>query len=118
MKNQITIKDKEYPDILKNIYNPPQKLFYSGQIEALKKTCIAIVGTRKYSDYGEIMTKKIVEELAVLDIAIVSGLAKGIDTIAHTAALKNNLPTIAVLGSGIQNSRATNRTGRSVRQAG
>ena len=100
-KTQITIKNKEYPDILRNIYNPPKKLFYRGQMEVLEKTCIAIIGTRKYSDYGEIMTKKIVRELAVLDIAIVSGLAKGIDTIAHMAAMENNLPTIAVLGSGI-----------------
>lgn len=98
-----TLKDESYPQLLSKIFDPPKKLFYKGKIETLKKTCIAVIGTREYSDYGEMMTEKIIEELAVLDIAIVSGLALGIDTIAHKAALKNNLPTIAVLGSGIDN---------------
>ncbi len=101
--NTINFYDKGYPAQLKEIHNPPQKLFYRGDPETLKKTCISIVGTRRNSDYGEDLTRKIVEELRVLDIAIVSGLAKGIDTIAHEAALKNGLPTIAVLGSGIDN---------------
>lgn len=99
----IKIDDDIYPSILREIYNPPCELFYKGKLELLKKTCIAIVGTRRNTDYGEFIAEKIVEELAILDIAIVSGLAKGIDTIAHKAALKNNLPTIAVLGSGINN---------------
>jgi DNA processing protein len=99
----LTISNAKYPALLKEIYNPPRTLFYRGELKTLEKTCISIVGTRKYSDYGEMMTQKIVEELAVLDIAIVSGLAKGIDTIAHKAALQNKLPTIAVLGSGINN---------------
>lgn len=100
---KITKNDKHYPDLLKQINNSPEHLYYRGDIEILQKTCIAIVGTRKYSEYGEFVTKKIIKELAIYDIAIVSGLAKGIDTIAHTAALKNDLPTIAVLGSGIEN---------------
>lgn len=99
----ITIKDKNYPALLRQIYNPPQTLYYRGDINILKKTCISIVGTRRNSDYGEYAAKKIVNELAILDIAIVSGLAKGIDTIAHEIALKNSLSTIAVLGSGIDN---------------
>lgn len=99
----LTINDNSYPFLLKEIYNPPQKLYYKGNLNILEKTCISIVGTRRYSDYGEFMTEKIIEELAILDIAIVSGLAKGIDTIAHKTALKNNIPTIAVLGSGIEN---------------
>lgn len=99
----VKISDGIYPKLLKEIYNPPQKLFYRGRIELLNKTCISVVGTRRNTDYGEFMTEKIVAELSVLDIAIVSGLAKGIDAIAHKAALENNLPTIAVLGSGINN---------------
>jgi len=105
MNNSWSIKigDDSYPKLLKEIYNPPGKLFYKGKLGLLNKTCIAIVGTRKNTDYGEFITEKLIEELAVLDIAIVSGLAKGIDAIAHKLALKNNLPTIAVLGSGINN---------------
>ncbi|MFA6917463.1 MAG: DNA-processing protein DprA [Candidatus Gracilibacteria bacterium] len=105
MNNSWSIKlgDSIYPKLLGEIYNPPQKLFYKGKLELLNKVCIGIVGTRRNTEYGEIMAEKIVEELSVLDIAIVSGLAKGIDAIAHKAALKNNLPTIAVLGSGINN---------------
>ncbi|MEK7085920.1 MAG: DNA-processing protein DprA [Patescibacteria group bacterium] len=99
----INIHNQNYPAQLKQIHNPPQELFYKGDLETLKKTCISIVGTRRNSDYGEELTRQIVKELSVLDIAIVSGLAKGIDTIAHEAALQNNLPTIAVLGSGIDN---------------
>jgi DNA processing protein len=99
----LKITDHNYPTLLKQIYNSPKLLFYKGNIEILKKTCISIVGTRKYSDYGKFITEKIVEELSELDIAIVSGLAIGIDTIAHKSALKNSLPTIAILGSGINN---------------
>jgi DNA processing protein len=97
------IKKIKPPAHLQEVYDPPNGLYYKGKTDCLGKTCISIVGTRKYTDYGEFMTQNIVEELAVLDIAIVSGLAKGIDTIAHEAALKNGIPTIAVLGSGLEN---------------
>ncbi len=100
---QITKNHNSYPYLLKQIHSAPQKLYYKGNIKLLKKTCLSIVGTRKYSQYGAFTTNKIVKELSVLDIAIVSGLAKGIDTIAHKAAIENSLPTIAVLGSGIDN---------------
>lgn len=99
----IKITDEIYPYLLKQIHNPPQKLYYRGDLNILKKTCISIVGTRRNSDYGEFVTKEIIRKLAILDIAIVSGLAKGIDTIAHKTALDLGLPTIAVLGSGIDN---------------
>ncbi|MBI4975046.1 DNA-protecting protein DprA [Candidatus Peregrinibacteria bacterium] len=102
-KNYISIKDKNYPPLLKEIYGPPEKLFYKGDINLLEKTCLGVVGTRKNTDYGDYITEQIIEELSVLDIAIVSGLAKGIDTIAHKASLKHGLPTIAVLGSGLGN---------------
>ncbi len=101
--NILKITDRFYPYLLRQIYDPPKKLFYSGNIQILDKTCISIVGTRKNSDYGEFITKKLIEELSILDIAIVSGLAKGIDCIAHKAAIENALPTISVLGSGLDN---------------
>jgi len=103
LEQSFTKQDEIYPYLLRQIYNPPQKLYYRGNLRILNKTCIAIVGTRKSTEYGEFLTKKIIEELSNLDIAIVSGLAKGIDTIAHTEAIRNNLSTIAVLGSGINN---------------
>lgn len=103
MKNEITLGERQYPNLLKEIYSPPQKIFCKGNLSILRKTCICIVGTRRSSEYGAYIVEKIVEDLSVLDIAIVSGLAKGIDTLAHKAALKNNISTIAVLGSGIDN---------------
>jgi len=101
--NTLKLSQKEYPDLLRQIDNPPEKVYFKGNTEALGLTCIAVVGTRKYSEYGEYMTRKIVEELSIYNIAIVSGLAKGIDTIAHNVCLEMDMPTIAVLGSGINN---------------
>lgn len=95
--------DKEYPQLLKQVYRPPQALFYRGNLGILEKPSIAIVGTRRPTEYGEYMAEKIVKELSVLDVNIVSGLAKGIDTIAHETALECGLSTIAILGSGIEN---------------
>ncbi|MBD3330166.1 DNA-protecting protein DprA [Candidatus Peregrinibacteria bacterium] len=99
----IEISSELYPNLLKNIYDPPHRLFYRGNLDLLNKSAISIVGTRSYSEYGKSVCKKIIEELSILDIVIVSGLAIGIDAIAHSEALKNGLPTIAVLGSGINN---------------
>ncbi len=99
----IKIRDTNYPYLLREIYNSPKELFYRGDLRVLQKTCISIVGTRKNTEYGERMTRSIIENISALDICIVSGLAAGIDTIAHKAALELNLPTIAVLGSGINN---------------
>lgn len=99
----IDINNENYPELLRQLHKPPRNLFFRGDIELLKKPCIAVVGTRFSTDYGEYVTEKIIEELAVLDVNIVSGLARGIDTIAHKAALKNGMSTIAVLGSGLEN---------------
>ncbi len=120
MLRQGYITKNQFPNLLKQIYKPPEKLYYRGDIEALEKTCVSVVGTRKMSDYGEEMTQKIIEELASIDIAIVSGLAKGIDSIAHKIALENGLTTIAVLGSGIDNIYPTQNIGlaREIEQEG
>lgn len=96
----LTVYSPDYPLLLNQIHAAPP-LFYKGSLSPLTKPCLSIVGTRKNSDYGEFITEKLISELANYDITIVSGLAKGIDTIAHKSALANNLDTIAVLGCGI-----------------
>jgi len=93
--------EPKYPLLLREIYNSPEQLYYKGDISLINQTCISIVGTRKYTEYGERVTKDLVRDLSSLNICIVSGLAIGIDTIAHQAAIENNIPTIAVLGNGI-----------------
>lgn len=103
MLRQSYLTKSQLPALLREIYKPPEKLYYRGDIEVIEKTCISIVGTRRMTDYGEEMTRQIIEEISTLDVVIVSGLAKGIDSIAHLAALDNGLSTIAVLGSGIDN---------------
>ncbi|MFZ5559523.1 MAG: DNA-processing protein DprA [Patescibacteria group bacterium] len=98
---KITLQDKEYPSILKQIHDPPKELYIKGEIINQDKVAVAVVGTRKYTQYGKQVTFDIAGKLAKLGITIVSGLAKGIDTFAHQAALENGGRTIAVLGSGL-----------------
>ena len=95
------IEDKEYPINLKETYDPPAILYYKGDIKAFLRPMIAIVGSRKSTKYGIEATEKIVKELAIVPVCIVSGLALGIDSIAHKAALSNKITTIAVLGNGL-----------------
>lgn len=96
----LSILDKEYPLELKNIYNPPALLFYQGNLELLNKGKLAVVGSRKCSEVGAQSVAKIIKELGNRFV-IVSGLARGIDTSAHVAALKNGGATIAVIGCGL-----------------
>jgi DNA processing protein len=95
------IKNADYPKRLLNCYDPPALLFYRGSISFNKSKMVAIVGTRGNSDYGKQITEKIVRELAKLEVIVVSGLAYGIDALAHRAALKNNIPTIGVTAHGL-----------------
>lgn len=98
----VTILDKNYPDRLKNIYEPPYVLYAKGDVNFLKNYySYAIVGSRKASYYGKSMCRKLVYKLAEKDTTIVSGLAMGIDTIAHDSSLNKGLDTIAVLGNGL-----------------
>src|ERR1041385_71893 len=97
----ITFWDKRYPDVLKKIYDPPTFLFVQGNFVEEDKYSIAIVGTRSPSSYGGTMAEKFASELVKLGITIVSGLARGIDTLVHSVALKNSGRTIAVIGSGL-----------------
>jgi DNA processing protein len=97
----LTIWDKNYPELLKKIYDPPALLFVLGKFNDDDLRSIGIVGTRHPTSYGQTVTEQLCTELARQQITIVSGLARGIDTIAHTAALSANTRTIAVIGSGI-----------------
>ncbi len=101
--NKIEINSKEYPKSLLNISNPPKILYALGNIELLYKPSIAIVGSRKISDYGIKNCRYFAKGLAIRNIPIVSGMAIGSDSIAHLEAIKLNAPTIAVLGTGFNN---------------
>ncbi len=94
----LILNDKNYPENLKEIPDPPPILYVKGNLP-IDKNSISFVGTRKYSAYGKYVTRKIISELD--HINIVSGLASGIDTIAHQTALENGNMTTAVLGCGI-----------------
>jgi DNA processing protein len=98
---KIALQDKEYPAILKEIHDPPKELYIKGEITSQDKVAIAIVGTRKFTQYGKQVAYDISGNLAKLGITIVSGLARGIDAFAHEAALESGGRTIAVLGSGL-----------------
>lgn len=97
----LTVWDEDYPSLLKKIYDPPLVLYVKGKFDQNDKYSIAVVGTRQPTNYGKIQTEKIVADLAAQNITIVSGLARGIDSIAHSIAIKNNARTIAVIGSGL-----------------
>jgi len=97
----LTYWDDDYPPYLKEIYDPPLVLFFQGSSDCLQQFCLAVVGTRKPSEYGRTSTKNIVAGLARQNLVIVSGLARGIDSLAHLAALDAGGYTVAVLGSGL-----------------
>ncbi|MEK7669570.1 MAG: DNA-processing protein DprA [Patescibacteria group bacterium] len=92
---------KDWPPLLEEINQIPERLFYAGQIADWKRKILCVVGARKNTSYGKEATETFIEGLRGYPITIVSGLALGIDSIAHRAALKNNIPTIAIPGSGI-----------------
>ena len=96
-----TICDDEYPQLLKSIYDPPPLLFCRGTNFILPEKMLAIVGTRKPSRASVECTQTLVSELAEKNFCIVSGLAMGIDRVAHQAALANHIPTIGVSACGI-----------------
>ena len=97
----LTFEDENYPCMLKNIDNPPSVLYYKGDLKScnLERT-LAVVGSRRATRYAKEALEKIISEFQNTDICIVSGLASGIDTTAHVAALDNNLKTIGVIASG------------------
>lgn len=99
--NVVTVFDNIYPESLRYIYGSPKVLYFKGDLLPKDNFAIAIVGSRKATAYGIWASEKIARELSKLNITIISGMAKGIDTAAHNGALKENGRTIAVLGSGL-----------------
>lgn len=97
----ITIEDEQYPNKLKEIYDPPMILYARGNIDILNKESIAIVGCRDISNYGISATKYFSFNLARKNINIISGLAKGVDSFAHIGAICAKGKTIAVVGNGL-----------------
>ncbi|MCH7770448.1 MAG: DNA-protecting protein DprA [Bacteroidetes bacterium] len=97
----ITIWDESYPRLLKKIYDPPLVLYIIGSLTDFDEYSIAIVGTRQPTNYGRVQTERISGDLAEQNITIVSGMARGIDSISHSAAISKGGRTIAVIGSGL-----------------
>ncbi len=95
------LKDDAYPERLKDIYDPPALLYVRGELRREDELAVAIVGSRKTSPYGRWFTEKIGQDLARYGVTIVSGMARGIDSVAHKGALQGGGRTIAVLGCGI-----------------
>lgn len=97
----VSIFDEAYPKALKEIHDPPVILFYKGKTLDDLGPCIAVVGTRKVTGYGSMVTQKFASYFAQSGITVVSGLARGVDSIAHKSTVLQNGRTIAVLGGGL-----------------
>ncbi|NIQ01511.1 MAG: DNA-protecting protein DprA, partial [Nitrospinaceae bacterium] len=99
----LTLESPEYPELLQSIYDPPPVLYCQGRPLNGYTASLAVVGTRTATNYGRLMTEKLVSALAERGVGIVSGMARGIDTLAHRAALQGGGETVAVLGCGLGN---------------
>ncbi len=95
------LTDKSYPQRLLNCYDPPTILYYRGQANLNAGKIISVIGTRSKTDYGKQLTEKLLADLQEQQVLVVSGLALGVDAIAHKAALKHQLPTVAVMAHGL-----------------
>jgi DNA processing protein len=100
--HELTLSDERYPDRLRNLPDPPPLLYVRGDVELLaRERLVAVVGTREPTVFGTSAAEELTGVLADGGWGIVSGLAKGIDTIAHRTALEHGAPTIAVMGGGL-----------------
>ena len=99
--NPLFLTNPAYPKRLLNCYDSPTLLYYKGAADLNVSKTIAIIGTRSHTEYAKQVTEKLVKDLAAQNITVVSGLAFGVDAIAHKASLKNELPTIGVLAHGL-----------------
>jgi DNA processing protein len=97
----LSFQEPDYPQKLLSADDAPVILFFKGSVSLNPLRAVSIVGTRRNTDYGKQVTEKIIQELATYGVTIVSGLAFGIDAIAHKNALKQGLPTLAVLAHGL-----------------
>jgi DNA processing protein len=95
------IKDEAYPQKLLNCYDPPTLLYYKGEADLNNRKTIAIIGTRHHTEYGKQITQQLVQDLAPCDPLIISGLAAGIDAMAHKQCLHHQISTVGVLGHGL-----------------
>ena len=103
MNNIITINDPKYPKLLKQINDPPKQIYYRGNWdEKIFENCLAVVGSRRMTSYGQQITNKLISEIASRGITIVSGFMYGIDATAHKTALDVGARTIAVMPCGIE----------------
>lgn len=101
------LSDPDYPALLAEIFDPPPILFYRGQLVPEDKKAVGLVGTRNFSPYGKQVADQMAFELAAMGITVVSGMAQGIDSFAHEAALRAGGRTIAVLGGGFDSVTST-----------
>lgn len=97
----ITRMDDDYPSQLKNIYSPPMVLYVQGTLPESDDPAIAVVGTRRATEYGKVAAAKIAGDLGKYGVVIVSGMARGIDAVAHMAAIRSGGKSIGVMGSGL-----------------
>jgi DNA processing protein len=100
--NTYFINDEKFPRRLLNCYDTPTLLFYKGTADLNYSKIVAVIGTRNHSEYARQVTEKLVKELSSSQVLLVSGLAYGIDGLAHRAAIKNDIPTVGVLGHGFR----------------
>jgi len=101
--NYLTWHDLSYPTILKEISAPPPVLYYQGKLPAIDKKRLAVVGSRQHSAYAEKIIAELLPTIITNGIEIVSGLALGVDTLAHQTTLQAHGQTLAILGSGLKN---------------
>ena len=94
--------DAEYPKRLQHCHDSPMLLYYKGNADLNAQKVVGVVGTRNVTDYGRYAAEKIIEGLSLDNVLVVSGLAYGVDAVAHRAALKYDLATVGVLGHGMQ----------------
>jgi DNA processing protein len=100
--HELTLSDERYPDRLRHLSDPPPLLYVRGDVELLaRERLVAVIGTREPTVFGTSAAENLTGALADRGWGIVSGLAKGIDTIAHRTALEHGAPTIAVMGGGL-----------------
>jgi DNA processing protein len=98
-----TVKRGEgaYPPLLRHIKKPPDPLFYAGDLSVLSKSCVAVVGSRRATEYGRWAAYNLARKLSERGVVVVSGMAEGIDSFAHRGALEGPTPTVAVMGNGL-----------------
>lgn len=100
MIRSISIDDAEYPQILKTIHAPPHRLYINGSLKEEDSNAVGIVGSRRATRYGLEMAERLAFDIASYGVTVVSGMARGVDSAAHSGALKARGRTIAVMGSG------------------